>query len=87
MSDAVVGEELVGDIADMDLSATRYEQVGGRAPNARRAGCDQDAQRLRERKDVNGITHQVAPINQLRLSRSAMTATRTTRPNRIVRVA
>ena len=65
MSRAVVGEELVGDVADMDLRATRDEQVGGRAPNARRAGRDQNAQLLGESKDVSGIAHAVAPTIML----------------------
>ena len=47
MSGAVIGEELVGDITDMDLRATSYQQVGGRASNARCAGGDQNAQLFR----------------------------------------
>ena len=62
MSGAVVGEEFVGDVADMDLRATRYEQIGGRASNARCAGRDQNAQLLRKSKDVSGIVHSVTPI-------------------------
>jgi hypothetical protein len=61
MSGAIVGEEFVGDIANMDPRATRYEQIGGCAPDTGRAGRDQNAQRLRERKDVCGIVHSVAP--------------------------
>ena len=62
MSGAVVGEELVGDVANMDLRATGYEQVGGGASNARCAGRDENAQRLGKSKDVSGIVHSVTPI-------------------------
>src|SRR3984885_9298652 len=57
MRSAVIGEKLVGDVANMDLRAARYEQVGGGAPNPRCARGDEDAQRLRESKDVSGIVH------------------------------
>ena len=87
MGGAVVGEELVGDVADMDLRAASDEQVGGRAPNARCARGDENAQLLRESKDVSGNRSFSHSDNHVRLSRSAITATRTTRPNRIVRVA
>ncbi len=65
MRGEVVGKELVGDIADMDLRAARDEQVGRRAPDARRASSNQDAQRLRQRKDVSGIAHSFTPMIRL----------------------
>ena len=62
MRGAEVGEERVGDVADVDLRATSDQEVGDGASNARCAGRDDNAQRLRQRKDVSRIVHSVTPI-------------------------
>jgi hypothetical protein len=84
----IVGEEVVRYVADPDPRAAEGEEVAYRPPNARGAGGHEDAQTFSQREDVGRIVHEgSAPIRHVRFSRSAMTATRTTRPNTIVRVA
>jgi hypothetical protein len=43
MSGAVLREEFVGDVANMDQRATSDQQVGGGASDARCAGRDENA--------------------------------------------
>ena len=87
MRGAKFGEEVVGDVADVDPGAARDEQVADRPADARGAGGDEDAQAACAVRRRRGDRSWCAPIGHVRFSRSAMTAARTTRPKTMVRVA